>query len=89
MQQSERRDPEVNKRLFEYDEMATRRIRELIETAQQAGTLDATRDPEFTARALMIFGMGLAHLDTLHPHLVGDRAWREFVASHVTALLGL
>jgi AcrR family transcriptional regulator len=28
-------------------------------------------------------------MDTLHPQLVGDRAWREFVASHVAALLGL
>ena len=28
-------------------------------------------------------------MDTLHPQLVGDRAWREFVASHVAMLLGL
>jgi hypothetical protein len=37
----------------------------------------------------MVFLMGLNHMDTLNPQLVGDPAWREFVASHVAILLGL
>lgn len=83
------RDKEVRKLLFAYDETAMRRIRELIETTQQARKLDAMRDPEFTSRALMVFLMGLNHMDTLHPHLVGDQAWRKFVASYVATLLGM
>src|SRR2546423_97944 len=75
-----RRDPEVSKLLVEYDETARRRIRALIETAQQARKRRGTREAESTARVLMVFLMGLNHMDTLHPHLVGDRAWRELVA---------
>jgi AcrR family transcriptional regulator len=82
------RDPEVRKLLVEYDETAMRRIRALIETAQQARKRRVTHEAEFTARVLTVFLMGLNHMDTLHPHLVGDRAWREFVASHVAALVG-
>jgi AcrR family transcriptional regulator len=84
-----RRDPEVSKLLSAYNEMVMERIRALIESAPPAKAHDATRGSEFTARALMVFLMGLHHMDTLHPHLVGDRAWREFVASHVATLLGL
>ena len=84
-----RRDKAVRNLLVAYDETAIRRIRDLIEAAQLARHLDAARDPEFTARALTVFLMGLNHMDTLHPHLMGDRAWREFVAAHVAALIGL
>jgi hypothetical protein len=66
-----------------------RRIYALLEPTPQTKARDSTRGREFTARALMVFLMGLHHMDTLHPQLVGDRAWREFVASHVAALLGL
>jgi AcrR family transcriptional regulator len=84
-----RHDPEVNKLLSAYNEMAMRRIRGLIESMPGASTRDATPDPELTARALMVFLMGLNHMDTLHPQLVGDRVWREFVAAHVATLLGM
>jgi len=66
-----------------------RRIYALLEPAPQTKARDSTRGREFTARALMVFLMGLNHMDTLHPQLVGDQAWREFVAAHVAALLGL
>jgi AcrR family transcriptional regulator len=84
-----RRDPEVRKLLAAYTETALRKIRSLLEVEPQAGVRAAPRTPEFTARALMVFLMGLNHMDTLHPDLVGDRAWREFVAAHVATLLGL
>lgn len=84
-----RRDPEVRQLLAAYNETALRKIRTLLEGEQQARPRDARWAPEFTARALTVFLMGLNHMDTLHPQLVGDRAWREFVASHVAALLGL
>jgi AcrR family transcriptional regulator len=84
-----RRDPEVRKLLAAYNETALRKIRTLLEVDQQTRPSDALWAPEFTARALMVFLMGLNHMDTLHPQLVGDRAWREFVASHIAMLLGL
>jgi len=84
-----RRDPEVRALLSAYDETVMRRIYALLEPVPQTKARDATRDREFTARAVMVFLMGLHHMDTLHPQLVGDQAWREFVASHVATLLGL
>src|SRR5205823_12284240 len=48
-----RRDPEVSKLLVEYDETARRRIRTLIETAQQARKRRVTHDAESTARILV------------------------------------
>ncbi len=84
-----RRDPEVRKLLAAYNEMALRKIRALLEVEEQAGLRDALWAPEYTARALTVFLMGLNHMDTLHPQLVGDQAWRKFVASHVDMLLRL
>ena len=84
-----RRDPEVRKLLVAYNEMALRKIRALLEVEDQAGPCDALWAPEYTARALTVFLMGLNHMDTLHPQLVGDQAWSEFVASHVAVLLGI
>lgn len=84
-----RRDPEVRALLSAYNETVMRRIYALLEPAPQTKARDATRNSEFTARAVMVFLMGLHHMDTLHPQLVGDPAWREFVAAHVAALLGL
>jgi AcrR family transcriptional regulator len=84
-----RRDPEVRKLLAAYNETALRKIRTLLEVERQAQPRTTTLTSEFTARALMVFLMGLNHMDTLHPQLVGDRAWREFVAAHVALLLRL
>jgi AcrR family transcriptional regulator len=84
-----RRDPEVRKLLTAYNETVMRKIRALLEGEQQARPRDVTQAPEFTARALTVFLMGLNHIDTLHPQLVGDPAWRAFVAAHVAMLLGL
>jgi AcrR family transcriptional regulator len=84
-----RRDPEVQRLLSVYNETAMQSIRALIEPAVQAGVQDEARDSEFTARAVMVFLMGLHHMDTLHPQLVGDRTWREFVSAHVARLLDL
>lgn len=83
------RDRDVNRILTRYDEAATRKICDSIEAAQRAQKLDPELNADFTARALTSFIMGLNHMDTLHPHLVGNPAWREFVAQRVAALIGL
>src|SRR5258708_28609198 len=51
--------------------------------------MDGRLDPDFAARALTTFIMRLNHMDTLHPHLIGDRRWREFIAERVAVMLGL
>ena len=84
-----RRDPEVHQLLSDYNETVMQSIRTLVEPTLQVSVQDEARDSEFTARAVMVFFMGLHHMDTLHPQLVGDRAWREFVTAHVATLLGL
>jgi AcrR family transcriptional regulator len=84
-----RRDPEVRALLSAYNETVMQRIYTLLEPGPHRKVRNSAREREFTARALMVFLMGLHHMETLHPQLIGDRAWREFVASHVTALLGL
>lgn len=62
-------------------------IRESIVRAQRAGALEPA-DSELLACAVMVFVMGLMHMETLLPHLVGDPKWRDFVEKRVDALLG-
>jgi AcrR family transcriptional regulator len=60
-----------------------------IASAQQAGKLDPTVDSELLASAVMVFIMGLMHMETLLPNLVGDSKWRGFVQTRVGTLMGL
>jgi len=83
------RDPSVERLLSEFDENLTRQLREGIELAQQQGLVDPALDPALSARFYGVLIMGLNHMDTLHPSLVGDPVWREFVSARVAALLGL
>jgi hypothetical protein len=32
--------------------------------------------------------MGLQHMDTLLPNLIGDKSWRYFVDERIAALIG-
>jgi hypothetical protein len=36
----------------------------------------------------MVFIMGLMHMETLLPELVGDEAWATFVADRIAAMIG-
>ena len=63
-------------------------IREAIVGAQRIGRIDPSAEPDFLARTLMVFIMGLMHMETLFPKFVGDRAWDSFVRRRVVALLG-
>ena len=57
--------------------------------AQQAGKLDGDVDPALLASVVMTFVMGLMHMESLFPHLVGDAKWHDFVQNRVTTLMGL
>ena len=63
------------------------RIRDGIVRAQRAGALESA-DSELLACAVMVFVMGLMHMETLLPHLVGDLKWHDFVEKRMDALLG-
>jgi AcrR family transcriptional regulator len=62
-------------------------IRDGIVRARRAGALESA-DSELLASAVMVFVMGLMHMETLLPHLVGDPKWRDFVEKRMDALLG-
>jgi AcrR family transcriptional regulator len=83
------RDPSVERLLTDFDANLTRQLREGIELAQQQGLVDPSLDAQKSACFYAVLIMGLNHMDTLHPSLVGDADWRRFVADRVAALLGL
>ena len=83
------RDKDVEALLFDYDEKIMMMLQKIIERGQKDGKIDKARDPAHTVRALVVFIMGLNHLDTLFPKVIGDRPWRNFVTATVSNLLGL
>ena len=56
---------------------------------QRAGKLDPSLDPRFMACGVMVFVMGLMHMETLLPQLVDDARWHGFVQERVAALMGI
>lgn len=64
-------------------------IRERILAGQKVRELDPSLDADLLARAVMVFVMGLMHMETLLPAQVGDPRWCDFVAGRVGALIGL
>jgi TetR/AcrR family transcriptional regulator, repressor for uid operon len=56
--------------------------------AQRAGEIDPALEPELLASAAMVFIMGLMHMETLLPKLVGDPKWHDFVEGRIAALVG-
>ena len=59
-----------------------------IIAGQRAGRLGPAKSPELLASAVMVFIMGLMHMETLVPQLVGDEEWADLVASRIDLLLG-
>jgi AcrR family transcriptional regulator len=58
-----------------------------LAAAQASGELAASADPHLLAAAIMTFIMGLMHMETLTPQLVGDAAWGDFVRERVAAMV--
>ena len=59
----------------------------LLAAAQASGELAGGPDPHLLASAIMTFVMGLMHMETLTPQLVGDPAWRDFVRGRIAAMV--
>ena len=82
------REQNANKLLSKVNEQAAQAISESIAEAQNSGALDASLNPDFAARFLLVTIMGLTHMDTLQPHLIGNPAWHDFVLERVSDVLG-
>ena len=82
------RDSEVRRVLALSDEAAIQYISDAIALAQHEGKLDPKLNPKFAGRLFCVFVMGLLHMDTLLPNLIGDKSWRDFVHERVAALIG-
>ena len=66
-----------------------RQIAASIAADQARGRLDAALDADLLARTVMVFIMGLMHMETLLPHQIGDEGWFAFVEQRVAAMLGM
>jgi len=82
------RSPEVRRLLRGSLDRQIGEIGDGVAAAQRAGALSADAEPELVATAIMAFIMGLMHMETLAPQLVGDARWRDFVRDRAKALLG-
>jgi AcrR family transcriptional regulator len=84
-----RKHPRVRNLLRRALEANLRHLRSTIEPAQRAGKIDPALDSNLLANAIIVFMMGLAHLETIAPQLVGNPRWESFVENRVAALLGI
>jgi AcrR family transcriptional regulator len=80
--------PRVERLLRQSLDRTIAEISNQVAGAQRAGELDPALDPELLASAVMAFIMGLMHMETLLPKLVGDSKWHDFVEGRVAALIG-
>ena len=87
MHYASEKHPKVLKLLRRSVELRIEQLRDGIAGAQRDGTLDSRPDPELLASVLMVFIMGLMHMETLLPQLVGDPKWHDFVQDRARRLL--
>jgi AcrR family transcriptional regulator len=74
--------------LSKVDEQSAQVISRSISAAQESGALDKNLEPYFAAIFFQVMIIGLAHLDTLQPDLIGNRSWHDFVFDRISAVLG-
>ncbi len=83
------KDAKVKRVVSASNELSIKWLSGIIATAQRTGKIDPKLNPTFAAYAYSIFIMGLTHMETIVPELVGDPEWRAFVSKSVAALIGL
>jgi len=89
MHQASTRDPQIRKLLRRSLETQIGQVGDGLAAAQATGALDPGLDPQALAHAAFVMILGLAHMETLAPQLVGDATWREFIRGRAAALIGL
>jgi AcrR family transcriptional regulator len=75
------KDAKVRRLLRESVDHRVQGIRDLIATEGAEGT-----DPELLAWAVMVFIMGLMHMETLAPHLIDDARFHDLVRRRLPGL---
>ena len=83
------KDAKVKRAISVSNELTIKWVTGLIAAAQTAGTIDPKLNPVLAASAFSVFIMGLTHMETLIPHLVGDSEWRDFVSDRIAPLVGM
>ena len=81
------RDADAFELLREYCAETQSELSRRLKDCVEAGLLPTGLDVPRTAVLLRIMSMGLAHLDTLQPDLIGDRRWTRFLEASVVRLL--
>jgi AcrR family transcriptional regulator len=81
------RDKDAAELLSDFNQRTHQALRQRLERCIESGALPAELDARRTASLLLVLVMGLAHLDTLEPTLLGDRAWTRFLERSVERLL--
>lgn len=83
------RHPKVRRMLRQSLDRTIEQISSAITAAQSNGDIDRSLNAEMLASAVMVFIMGLMHMETLLPHRIGEQEWNSFVQDRVRALIGL
>ena len=81
------RNKEVAELLAEGNRRVVESYREQIEETAGRQDSDGPGSPDHIARFLLILTMGLSHLDTLDPTLIGDRDFRMWLEKIVSSVL--
>ena len=81
------RDKDAADLLTEFNRRTHEALRLRLVQCIESGALPATLDTARSASLLLVLVMGLAHLDTLEPGLLGDRDWTRFLDVSVERLL--
>ena len=81
------RDAEAARLLLEFNRRIHRGVSDRLRSAIAQRLLPPELDIERTASLLLVLVMGMAHLDTLDPELLGDRAFTRFLERSVLKLL--
>ncbi len=81
--------PKVRRMLRQSLERSIAQISSVVALAQDNGDIERSLDAELLASTVMVFIMGLMHMETLLPHRVGDPEWNGFVRDRVRALMAM
>lgn len=81
------RDEEMGALLREYNEQFRGALSATLANGVEAGQMPRDLDADRVASLLLVVIMGLAHLETLEPTLIGDETWRGFLDSCLGDLL--
>jgi len=81
------RHPDAASVWLHFNRRATRALVRQLDAAAAAGAIPPDLDTKSAANLLLVIIMGLCHLDTFDPDLVGSRRWTGYLKHTVEAVL--